>query len=125
MKTPIGWLLAAIIFTVAVPMAYADGDIQYPQSNQLEPSPPLSHPSARKTVRTADRRLSRDVRKAIGKGGDVDMSRLGVVSRSGKVRLVGTVPEEGEIKLASQRAQSVTGVTDVSNDLSIQVPGGK
>jgi len=76
-------------------------------------------------VRTADRRLSRDVRKAIGKGGDVDMSRLGVVSRSGKVRLVGTVPKEGEIKLASQRAQSVTGVTDVSNDLSIQVPGGK
>jgi len=28
MKTPTGWLLAAIIFTVAVPMAYADGDIQ-------------------------------------------------------------------------------------------------
>lgn len=125
MKTPIGPLLAAIVFTVVASTAYADGDIQYPQSNQLEPSPPSSHPSARKTVRIADRRLSRDVRKAIGKGGDVDMSRLGVVSRSGKVRLVGTVPEEGEIELASQRAQSVTGVTDVSNHLSIQIPGGK
>jgi len=47
-----------------------------------------------------------------------------VIARSGKVRLVGTVPDEGEIDIASQRAQSVTGVTNVSNNLSIRVPGG-
>jgi hyperosmotically inducible protein len=124
MKTHIGSLIAAITFAVAASTAYADGDIKYPQSNELQPAQPSSHSSTRKVMRVADRRLSRDVRGAIGKGGGVDMSRLGVIARSGKVRLVGTVPDEGEIDIASQRAQSVTGVTNVSNNLSIRVPGG-
>jgi hyperosmotically inducible protein len=75
-------------------------------------------------MRAADRKLSRDVRKAIGKGGDVDMSRLEVIARSGKVTLAGSVPEEDQVDLATQRAKSVSGVVDVANRVGIDVPGG-
>jgi len=54
----------------------------------------------------------------------VDLTHLGVVARSGRVTLVGSVPENDQIALAAQRAQSVAGVTDVANRLSIDMPGG-
>jgi hyperosmotically inducible periplasmic protein len=75
-------------------------------------------------MRAADQKLSRDVRKAIAKDGEVDTSRLGVVACTGKVTLVGSMPENDQIDFATQRAQSVTGVTNVASRLSIDVPGG-
>ncbi|ANB76385.1 hypothetical protein AYM40_29560 [Paraburkholderia phytofirmans OLGA172] len=120
-------MIAAISLTVAMSSAYADDGMKYPASDepqQEQPANPSSHAVAHKAMKSADRKLSRDVRKAIASGGAVDMLHLGIVARSGKVTLVGSVPEEGQIDLATQLAQSVSGVTKVANRLSVDVPGG-
>jgi hyperosmotically inducible protein len=124
MKMRIWPLMAAITCTVAISSAYADGDVKYPAPDEILQAHAPKLPSARKAMRAADRKLSRDVRKAIGKGGDVDMSRLEVIARSGKVTLAGSVPEEDQVDLATQRAKSVSGVVDVANRVGIDVPGG-
>jgi hyperosmotically inducible protein len=124
MKMRIWPLMAAITYTVAISSAYADGDVKYPAPDEMPQAHEPKHPSARKTMRAADRKLSRDVRKAIAKGGDVDISRLDVIARSGKVTLAGSVPEQDQVDLATQRAKSVSGVVDVANRVGIDVPGG-
>ena len=126
-KTYIWLMMAAITLVAAMSTAYADEDKNYPGTDGASPAhsaQPSSHAVARKAMRSADRTLSRGVRKAIAKGGGVDLTHLGVVARSGKVTLVGSVPENDQIALAAQRAQSVAGVTDVANRLSIDMPGG-
>lgn len=118
-------MMAAITLSVAMSTIYADDNTKYPDTNEVQPAQPSTHASARKTMKAADRKLSRDVRKAIAKGGEVDVSRLGVVAHTGKVTLVGSVPQSDQIDLATQRAQSVTGVTNVASRLTIDVPGGR
>ena len=78
---------------------------------------------ARKAMRKSDRILAKSVRAAITAPGHVDMSNVAVLARSGKVTLVGSVPESGQVDLAGQRAQSVAGVIDVVNNLTVRIVG--
>jgi osmotically-inducible protein OsmY len=67
-----------------------------------------------------DRQLSEQVRAALAKAQNVEVSNIFVVAHEGKVILTGTAQDESQIALASQVAKSVKGVESVSNRLTIQ-----
>lgn len=114
-------LAAAAVATTGI-AAHAD-ETGYAPPVENHAAHPSSAAVARKAMHKADRKLSSAVRKAIVKGGNVDTAHLTVLARDGKVTLTGTVPEEGQIALATQRAQGVSGVTDVTSRLTVGSPG--
>jgi len=126
-KAHIGTMLLAITLVTGMSTAYADEDNSHPAPSGVQPAQPApasSHSTDRKAMKAADRTLARNVRKAIVKAGDVDISRVGVTAHSGKVTLSGAVPQEDQIALAAQHARAVAGVKNVSNWLRIEVQGG-
>jgi hyperosmotically inducible protein len=92
--------------------SYTDEDNCSPPA-ETHDARPSSEAIARKAMELADSKLSHDVRKAIAEDGDVEMSNVAVIARSGKVTLLGSVPGDGQIGFAVKRAQAVAGVTDV------------
>ncbi|WP_158940170.1 BON domain-containing protein [Burkholderia sp. S171] len=72
------------------------------------------------STRKADRKLSSDVRRALGKSKEITATNIFVRARSGAVTLMGSVPENSQIDRAAQVANSVPGVTSVTNKLSLQ-----
>jgi hyperosmotically inducible protein len=87
-----------------------------------EPVAASSAPSA-KSLRVANRRLSKKVRIAIEKALSNDptagSSNLSVIVKNGHVRLVGTVSQADEIAKAGEVAKRVAGVTSVDNQLTV------
>ncbi|GAB2904620.1 hypothetical protein GCM10027093_47840 [Paraburkholderia jirisanensis] len=80
-------------------------------------------PSA-KQVRAADRKLARDVRRALAKAQGFDVSNVFVRARSGAITLTGSVPDGGQIQQAADVAKGVAGVKSVTNRVSLGVQGG-
>jgi len=80
-------------------------------------------PSA-KQVRAADRKLARDVRRALAKAQGFDVSNVFVRARSGAITLTGSVPEGDQIQQAADVAKGVAGVKSVTNRVSLGVQGG-
>jgi len=120
MKLAATLMLAIVGATLLNSPARAD-DGNYPPSKAAQPYKPSSAALARKAARQSNRRLERNVRSAIAKPGDVDVSRLTVVARSGTVTLAGSVPDETQIQTANDRAHAVKGVSTVRNELAIAV----
>jgi osmotically-inducible protein OsmY len=111
------WSSLAVIVLAASSVAYA-------QDTNTEAAPVAKHRAhLSKAERAADRKLASAVRKAIEKGGDVDVSHLTVTARSGKVTLSGYVPDSGQADAAKQKAQGVQGVTEVASRLGLGEPG--
>jgi hyperosmotically inducible protein len=77
-----------------------------------------------KTMRKEDRKLARDVRRAMAKAQGFDVSNVFVKARSGAVTLTGTVPEGDQIDQAGEIAKSVAGVKSVANKVTLGVQGG-
>jgi hyperosmotically inducible periplasmic protein len=71
------------------------------------------------STKKADRSLGRRVRSALAKAQGLDVSNISVRARGGAVSLTGTAPNQGQIDKAGQVAQGVSGVTSVSNKLSV------
>lgn len=115
-------LVALNVSTVSW-LACANESNYAPPVEQHAPQP-SSAAVAHKATRAADRKLSHSVRKAIESGGAVDMARVSVLAKAGAITLTGSVPEQSQSELAQQRAESVAGVTAVTNRLSIDEPGG-
>ncbi|HVE10281.1 MAG TPA: BON domain-containing protein [Paraburkholderia sp.] len=80
-------------------------------------------PSA-KQMHAADRKLARDVRRAMAKAQGFDVSNVFVRARSGAVTLTGSVPEGDQIAQAGEIAKGVAGVKSVSNRVTLGVQGG-
>jgi hyperosmotically inducible protein len=74
-------------------------------------------------AKAADKKLAKDVRAALYKSGKISTGHVTVVSRSGRVTLIGGVPDERQIAAAGDRARSVNGVVDVDNRLTFSLPG--
>ncbi|WP_396333170.1 BON domain-containing protein [Burkholderia anthina] len=74
----------------------------------------------RKAVRAENRRLCRDIRKALVKSRKLDTQNIAVICRSGVVTLAGTVPEQGQVDIAAAVAMSVAGVQSVTNALTVR-----
>jgi hyperosmotically inducible periplasmic protein len=107
---------------VASSLAFSD-EASYAPSAPAYAVHPSSAAVARKAMKQADRLLARSVRKAIAAHGGVVMTRITVLARSGKVTLVGSVPENDQIDVARDRAKSVAGVTEVVDNLTLRLPG--
>ncbi|WP_434111973.1 BON domain-containing protein [Paraburkholderia caffeinilytica] len=77
-------------------------------------------PSGRK----ADHALRRRVYAAIGKDKEISAGDISVVAKNGAVTLNGTVTETAQIGKAEAIARSVSGVTSVTNKLTVKKPFG-
>ncbi len=128
--------LAAILTIASIAIGHvtlAQADSNYPDSAPVAASASpaaqaraqarAQRKAARKVTRTADRKLATAVRKALAKSGDVSLSHVAVLARSGAVTLAGTVPDTAQIDLATRQAQGVAGVTSVKNNLTLQAEG--
>lgn len=71
----------------------------------------------------ADKTLARDVRKALSKAPNFNVSNVFVKARGGVVTLSGSVPDGHQIQQATEVAMGVPGVTSVSNHLTLYTKG--
>ncbi|MBC8750874.1 MULTISPECIES: BON domain-containing protein [Paraburkholderia] len=93
-------------------------------SDAQAPAATAAAPAANaQSTRAADRKLGRDVRRALGKAPGFNVSNVFVRARGGAVTLSGSVPEGGMIQQAGDVAKGVPGVTSVSNKLTLNLPG--
>jgi hyperosmotically inducible protein len=74
--------------------------------------------------RKADRALRRRVYAAIGRDKEISAGDISVIAKNGAVTLNGTVTEAAQIGKAEAIARSVSGVTSVTNKLTVKKPLG-
>jgi osmotically-inducible protein OsmY len=87
-------------------------------------APAAAAPTAKQT-KQANRALQRKVRSTLAKTKGLSVSNITVRARGGDVTLAGSVPEQGQIDIATHAAQGVAGVTSVKNALTIRAEGGQ
>ncbi|MCA8348480.1 BON domain-containing protein [Burkholderia cepacia] len=73
-----------------------------------------------KAIRAENKRLCKEIRKALVKSRKLDTQNIAVICRSGVVTLAGTVPEQGQVDIAVAVANSIAGVQSVINALTIR-----
>lgn len=78
-----------------------------------------SYASDAKAVKAADRALQKNVIRALSKTKGLRAATITVRAHGGAVTLEGTVPEQSQVGLATQAAESVEGVTSVTNSLTL------
>lgn len=76
-----------------------------------------------KAIRKADRRLAKQVRSALVQVKGLNSERIVVSARSGSVTLGGSVPEAAQSGLAVAAAKAVSGVSNVTDSLTVKAPG--
>ncbi|MFC0401088.1 BON domain-containing protein [Paraburkholderia rhizosphaerae] len=86
--------------------------------------PMASSPAANSGKATpTDKQLARDVRKALSKAPNFNVSNVFVKARAGVITLSGSVSDGHQIQQASEVTMGVPGVTSVSNHLTIYTKG--
>ncbi|CAN7478004.1 BON domain-containing protein [Caballeronia sp. LjRoot34] len=105
---------------LSVVMCVAVASSAYAQSSDATAT---TAPSA-KTTKKVNRKLGLDVRRALSKAQGIDVSNIFVRARGGAVVLTGTVPDGAQIPKAEEVAKGVSGVTSVSNKLTLAEPNG-
>ncbi|MFL9959954.1 BON domain-containing protein [Paraburkholderia sediminicola] len=76
------------------------------------------------TGRKANRALRRQVYNAIVKHKEISAGNISVIAKDGAVTLNGTVTDASQVGKVAEIAQSVPGVTSVTNKLTVQKPFG-
>jgi osmotically-inducible protein OsmY len=94
----------------------------YAQTSNTMPTTSASGASSGSTAQS-DKKLARDVRKALSKAPHFNVSNVFVKARGGVVTLSGSVPDGAQIEQAATVAMNVPGVTSVSNHLSLYTKG--
>ena len=110
-------VIGGALIVLASIQAYA----QSSDAAAMAPAAPAA--TSTKATKAADRALGRKVRSALSKTKGLSVANITVRSRSGAVTLAGTVPEQGQVDMATQAAQGVAGVTSVKNALTIRPVG--
>ncbi|WP_179405293.1 BON domain-containing protein [Burkholderia guangdongensis] len=85
----------------------------------------VSGATSKKTIRQANRALRRKVYAALAKHKEIDAGSISVIAKGGAVTLNGTVAEASQITTAGEIAKGVSGVTSVTNKLTLQRPLGQ
>ncbi|WP_085487405.1 BON domain-containing protein [Paraburkholderia susongensis] len=99
--------------------AYAQAsDAMAPANNAAAPA------TNAKATRQADRKLGREVRRALARTPGFNVSNVFVRARGGAVTLTGSVPQGGQIQQAADVAKGVPGVTSVANRITLGVRSG-
>ena len=96
---------AAVVFALNV----------YAQASDAAPAAPAATSS-----KAANRALVKQVRKALARAKGLEPTRIYTKAVDGVVTLTGSVPEQGQIDIATQAAQGVQGVTSVQNKLTVR-----
>jgi osmotically-inducible protein OsmY len=78
---------------------------------------------SRSSTRAANMQLAKRVQTTLYKQKGLESTDLHAVARSGKITLVGMVPDQAQIDLAGKVAESVPGVMSVKNNLTVDEPG--
>ncbi|MEI5996122.1 BON domain-containing protein [Paraburkholderia bengalensis] len=94
----------------------------WPQASDATAGASATQTPSKKTVRKANRALSRKVLTALSKGG-VDTVGINVLAKGGAVTLTGSVTDPSEIDKAASIAKGVSGVTSVKNSLTVREGG--
>ncbi|HEX7913108.1 MAG TPA: BON domain-containing protein [Paraburkholderia sp.] len=110
-------VIGGALIVLASIQAYA----QSSDAAAMAPAAPAA--TSTKATKAADRALGRKVRSALSKTKGLSVANITVRARSGAVTLAGTVPEQGQVDVATQAAQGVAGVTSVKNALTIRPVG--
>src|SRR5437868_7071378 len=90
-------------------------------SNAMPATSSPAAPSGKATP--ADKKLARDVRKALSKAPNFNVSNVYVKARGGFVTLSGSVSDGSQLQQAAEVAKGVPGVTSVSNHLTLYTKG--
>lgn len=116
---------AGALFVTAIGAFGALGAYAQPQggSDVIASAPATTPAQSKGAIRKADRLLAKQVRQALVRVKGLDSGRIDVIARSGKITLGGSVPEAGQIDLAIASAKGASGVSDVTNSLSVKAPG--
>ncbi|MEM5318276.1 BON domain-containing protein [Paraburkholderia sp. JHI869] len=75
--------------------------------------------SSAKAIRSANRELQKQVRRALTHTKGLDASGISVRASNGAVTLQGLVREQSQVELAMEVAKGVPGVTSVSGQLKV------
>ncbi|MEX3633550.1 BON domain-containing protein [Paraburkholderia sp. BR14320] len=110
-------MLGIALCVATASSAYAQAsDAQAPAATAAAPA------TTTQSTRAADRKLGRDVRRALARAQGFNVSNVFVRARGGAVTLTGSVPESGMIQQAADVAKGVPGVTSVTNKLTLNFP---
>ncbi|MEZ2352703.1 BON domain-containing protein [Caballeronia sp. RCC_10] len=113
--------LGVVVCVAVASSAYAQSSDAAATTSTEASAPTKAQKSATKKT---DRSLGYAVRRALSKAQGFDVSNVYVRARSGAVTLTGTVPEGAQIAQAEEVAKGVSGVTSVSNKLSLSAQNG-
>jgi osmotically-inducible protein OsmY len=108
--------LAASVLVVMASLSVASIDASA-QSSDAAAAP------AAKSTKSANKALSKEVRRALTKTKGLVSSNINVRVRDGAVTLAGTVPDNSQIEKATDAAKSVAGVTSVKNAITVRAIG--
>lgn len=110
--------LGLVLCVATASSAYAQA------SDAMAPDATASAVNPSKAMRTHDRQLGRDVRRALSRTQGFNVSNVFVRARAGAVTLTGSVPEGDMIQQAGDVAKGVPGVKSVNNRLTLGVQSG-
>jgi len=123
MKSIHAFKMAVGVLTVAASMT-AWSQPSAPASATATASSASSGSAAPVTGRKANRALRRQVYSAIVKQKDISAGNISVIAKDGAVTLNGTVTDASQVDRVAEIAKGVTGVTSVTNKLTVQKPFG-
>ncbi|CDY78135.1 hypothetical protein BGLT_01008 [Caballeronia glathei] len=75
------------------------------------------------SARAANRQLAKRVQSTLYKQKGLDSTDIHAIARGGKITLVGMAHDQSQIDMAAKLAGSVSGVTSVTNNLTVEEPG--
>jgi hyperosmotically inducible protein len=110
--------LANVLKMTCTVFAVAFACQAYAQASGAADSTASPAPSAKKTVRTANHRQALAVRHALSRTKGLDVARVVVLARSGKISLTGSMPTQDQVDKAADVAKGVPGVSSVNNQLT-------
>ncbi|QIE27138.1 BON domain protein (plasmid) [Caballeronia sp. SBC1] len=113
------WFFAASATAWSQPVGAASASAGAQGASEMAASGAVA-PAGRK----ADRALRRSVYAAIGKDKEISAGDISVIAKDGAVTLNGTVTEAAQIGKAKALARGVSGVTSVTNKLTVKKPFG-
>ncbi|WP_158905775.1 BON domain-containing protein [Burkholderia sp. L27(2015)] len=110
--------LANVLKMTCTVFAVAFACQAYAQASGAADATATPTPSAKKTVRTANHRLALAVRHALSRTKGLDVARVVVLARSGKISLNGSMPTQDQVDKTTDVAKGVPGVISVNNQLT-------
>jgi osmotically-inducible protein OsmY len=114
-----------LLKALGIAVCVATASSAYAQaSDAMAPADTAAPAANSKSAHQADRKLGRDVRRALARAQGFNVSNVFVRARGGAVTLTGSVPQGSMIQQAADVATGVPGVTSVSNKITLGVRAG-